>query len=126
MAFWNTSKKHSEYDEYDNDGYYEPAQNNAPVEEEDEGGLGLSGNNIELKVVRPESFAEVSTIADYLLSGCTVFLNLEATDKDICRRILDFLSGVAYAKQGQMKKVAASTFIISPKNVDVSEDAQSN
>ncbi len=124
MAFWNTSKK-SEYDEYDNDGYYDTAPE-APKAEEPQGGLGISGSNIELKVVKPETYGEVSVIADYLLSGCTVFLNLEATDKDVSRRVLDFLSGVAYAIEGQMKRVAASTFIISPKNVDVSEDAQSN
>ncbi len=124
MAFWNTGKK-NEYDEYDNDGYFAPGNEQAD-EDMNDSGLGISGGNIELKVVRPETFGEVSTIADYLIHGCTVFLNLEATDKDVSRRILDFLSGVAYGMEGQMKRVAASTFIISPKNVDVSEDAQSN
>jgi len=127
MSFW--SNKKNEYNEYDNDGYYEDqAREKAPADPAPAqmGGVGMSGNNIELKVVRPESFAEVSTIADYLIGGCTVFLNLEATEKDASRRILDFLSGVAYANNGQMKRVAATTFIISPNNVDVSEDAQSN
>lgn len=126
MALWS---KKNEYDAYDNDGYYEqtPAKPaaEAPAAAAP-GGLSLGGNNIELKVVRPESFAEVSGVADYLLSGCTVFLNLEATEKEVARRILDFLSGVAYANHGQMKKVAASTFIISPNNVDVSESSQAN
>ena len=46
-------------------------------------------------------------------------LNLESTNKDIARRLLDFLSGVAYANEGKIKKVAISTYIITPYNVDI-------
>ena len=49
-------------------------------------------------------------------------LNLESTSKDIARRLIDFLSGVAYANNGQIKRVAASTFIITPYNVDIMGD----
>ncbi|MBQ3889554.1 MAG: cell division protein SepF, partial [Clostridia bacterium] len=52
----------------------------------------------------------------------TVVLNLEKTPKDVARRLVDFLSGVAYANNGQLKKVANNTFIITPYNVDVSGD----
>ena len=78
-------------------------------------------NSIELKVVAPMQFEEVSTIADYLVSGCTVFLNVENTPKEIVRRIIDFLSGVAYSIGGQIKKVTLATYIITPDNVDVSD-----
>lgn len=78
-------------------------------------------NSIELKVVAPMQFEEVSTIADYLVGGCTVFLNVESTPKEIVRRIIDFLSGVAYSIGGQIKKVTISTYIITPDNVDVSD-----
>ena len=78
-------------------------------------------NSIELKVVAPMQFEEVSTIADYLVGGCTVFLNVENTPKEIVRRIIDFLSGVAYSIGGQIKKVTLATYIITPDNVDVSD-----
>ena len=51
-----------------------------------------------------------------------VVLNLESTNRDIARRLLDFLSGVAYANNGQIKRVANSTYIITPYNVDVMGD----
>lgn len=79
-----------------------------------------NGNAIELKVVRPESFNSVGQIADYLLNHCTVVLNLEATNKETAQRIVDFLNGVAYAIDGQIKSVTNSTYIITPNNVSVS------
>ncbi len=85
------------------------------------GGVSLGGSSIELKVVRPEQFEDVSSIADHLLSGRTVVLNLEAASKEMARRLLDFLSGVAYSIDGQMKRVANNTYIITPNNVDVSD-----
>ena len=78
-------------------------------------------SNIELKVVRPADFAEVSDIADYLLSGCTVVLNLELLDQASTLRMLDFLNGVTYSTDGEIKNVSKSTYIITPNNVDVSD-----
>ena len=78
--------------------------------------------NIELKVVRPESYAEVGGIADHLLAGCTVVLNLELLDRAVILRMLDFLNGVTYSTDGEIKKVAPTTYIITPNNVDVSDD----
>ena len=83
---------------------------------------GDSDSNIELKVVRPASFEEVSEIADYLIDGCTVVLNLELLDNVQTIRMLDFLNGVTYANDGEIKNVAKSTYIITPHNVDVSDD----
>lgn len=79
-----------------------------------------NGGAIELKVVRPESFNSVGQIADYLLNRCTVVLNLEATSKEVANRIVDFLNGVSYSIDGQIKAVANNTFIITPSNVSVS------
>lgn len=76
-------------------------------------------SNIELKVVHPESFGEVSEIADYLLDGCTVVLNLETFDPAQTLRMLDFLNGVTYSTGGDIKQVAQGTYIITPNNVDV-------
>ena len=83
---------------------------------------GDSDGNIELKVVRPASFEEVSEIANYLLDGCTVVLNLELLDNVQTVRMLDFLNGVTYSNDGEIKNVAKSTYIITPHNVDVSDD----
>ncbi len=80
---------------------------------------GSTDSNIELKVVHPESFAEVSDIADYLLDGCTVILNLELFDAPTTMRMLDFLNGVTYSTGGDIKQVAQGTYIITPHNVDV-------
>ena len=52
----------------------------------------------------------------------TVVLNLESASKEVSRRLIDFLSGVAYANNGQIKRVATSTFIITPYNVDIMGD----
>ena len=72
---------------------------------------------------KPERFGEETrTIADELLKTHTVVLNLENTNKDMARRIIDFLSGVAYANRGKIKKIATSTFIIIPNNVDLTGD----
>ena len=84
-----------------------------------------ASGNIELKVVAPTEFEEVSTIADYLVDGCTVFLNVENTPRELVRRIIDFLSGVAYSIGGQIKKVTLTTYLITPDNVDVSDAATS-
>lgn len=91
----------------------------------------VSGNKVvsipattQLKVVlvKPENFEDASDIADHLNEKRTVVLNLESTNKEIARRLVDFLSGVAYANNGQIKRVANSTFIITPYNVDVMGD----
>ena len=74
------------------------------------------------KVVNPERFEEAASIGDNLNAKRTVVLNLESTNRDIARRLLDFLSGVAYANNGQIKRVANSTYIITPYNVDVMGD----
>ena len=79
-----------------------------------------SGSSIEMKVIRPEKLDSVTQIADYLTSGNTVLLNLEATNKETARRLLDFLNGVAYAVGGKLKKVANSTFVITPSNISIS------
>ena len=115
-------------------GYYDapavtPVQASAPsavdIPEKAPGTtLNLGGNNMELKVVYPTVFGDVSEIADHLTSGRTVFLNLEKTDREVSRRVLDFVSGVAYCIRGNIRRVAASTFIISPKSVDVSETGE--
>ena len=85
-------------------------------------GMSINAVAIELKVVKPERYDNVTQIADHLLNHRNVVLNLEATNRETARRILDFLSGVAYSIDGQLKRVANNTFVITPCNVDVSGD----
>ena len=73
-----------------------------------------------MKVVKPEKLESVTQISDYLLDRKTVLLNLEETNKETARRLIDFLNGVAYAINGNLKKVANNTYVITPNNVEVS------
>ena len=77
---------------------------------------------LQVVLVKPEKFEDASAVADHLNAKRTVVLNLEGTNKDISRRLVDFLSGVAYANNGQIQRVANSTFIITPYNVDLVGD----
>lgn len=77
---------------------------------------------LQVVLVKPERFDDASAVADHLNAKRTVVLNLEGANKDVARRILDFLSGVAYANDGQIKKVANCTFIITPYNVGLMGD----
>ena len=96
------------------DDNYAPEAASAPV--------NISGNAIELKVVRPESFKNADQIADHLLNRRTVVLNLEAAGKDTAKRLIDFLTGVAFAIKGDIRKVSNNTYVITPGNVTVTGD----
>ena len=77
---------------------------------------------LKVVLVKPERFENASEIADHLKDKRTVVINLESTNKDIDLRLIDFLSGVAYAGEGKIKKVAANTYIITPYHVDIEGD----
>ena len=77
---------------------------------------------LKVVLVKPERFENASEIADHLKDKRTVVVNLESTNKDVARRLIDFLSGVAYAGEGKIKRVAANTYIITPYHVDIMGD----
>lgn len=81
-----------------------------------------SKTTLQVVLAKPERFDDASAIADHLNEKRTVVLNLESANRDVARRLIDFLSGVAYANAGQLKRVANSTFIITPYNVSVTGD----
>lgn len=83
---------------------------------------GQSGGQSQMFVVEPERFETAADIADHIRSGHSVVMNLERTDKDTARRLIDFLSGVAYALNGKIRRVSANTYVITPYNVDISGD----
>ena len=74
---------------------------------------------LKVVLVKPERFENASEIADHLKDKRTVVLNLESTNKDVARRLIDFLSGVTYGVEGKIKKVSANTYIITPYHVDL-------
>ena len=81
-----------------------------------------AATQLQVVLVKPDRFDNVSDIAEHLRSKHAVVLNLEATNKDVARRLVDFLSGCAYALDGKIKKIAISTYIITPYNVDIVGD----
>ena len=127
--------EYEDYDEYEDEYQLESDEESDYYEEREESTARKYSQRHDNKVVnihttaqlqvvlvKPEKFENAKEIADHLNSKRTVVVNLESATKDVARRLVDFLSGVAYANDGQIKRVAASTFIITPYNVDVMGD----
>lgn len=102
---------------------YQQASHSGGIGGQQMGGISLSGANIKMQVVRPKTYDSetASQIANHLLAKSTVVLNLEGTSKETSRRLIDFLSGVAYSIGGSLKKIATNAYVITPSNVDVGE-----
>ena len=79
-----------------------------------------AASQLQVVLVKPEKFDDASGIADSLNAKKTVVLNLEATSKEVSRRLVDFLSGVAYVLGGEMIRTNKNTIVISPSGVDIS------
>lgn len=78
-----------------------------------------TGSQLQVVLVKPERMSDAPSIADHLNEHRTVVLNLEDTPKEVSHRLVDFVSGAAYANQATIKKVANKTYMITPSNVDV-------
>ncbi len=104
-----------------NRGSYEERR---PRGEERRGKLVSIPATTELKVMlmKPERFENAVEIADHLKGRRTVVLNLESTPREEAKRLLDFLSGVTYAGEGKIKKIAANTYLITPYHVEIEGD----
>ena len=81
--------------------------------------VDMPSSAVQVVLVKPTRFEDAPSVADHLNARKTVVLNLEAANRETSRRLIDFLSGTAYATRGSIKKVANSTYIITPANVDV-------
>ncbi len=77
---------------------------------------------LQVVLAKPEKFDDAPAVADHLNAKRTVVLNLETAPKEVSRRLIDFLTGVAYANRGNIQLVANSTFIITPYNVDLMDN----
>ena len=85
--------------------------------------VNLSGKQ-EVVLFHPANFNDTSKAADYLRNKKAVIVNMENVDKAMARRVVDFLSGCAYALDGKVKKVAQSTYLFCPHNMDVVGDLE--
>lgn len=81
--------------------------------------VNFNPSQMQVVLVKPERYDDVTSIADHLNDGKTVVLNLESADRDLSRRIVDFLSGATYANHGNIRKVSKGTFLIVPNGVDM-------
>ena len=79
-----------------------------------------SPDKVEIKLLKPKSHIEASTIADKLKEGCIVLLDVSDLAKDKAQRLVGFLAGVVYVLGGEMIKTNKSTIVVSPAGVDIS------
>ena len=114
-----------EFEDFEEPPHREPAFDDRKTRVEDRRNKVVNihaTTQLNVVLVKPERFENASEIADNLKDKRTVVLNLESTNKDVARRLIDFLSGVAYAGEGKIKKVAANTYLITPYSVDIEGD----
>ncbi len=83
-----------------------------------------TSKGMEVCIVKPTDYDEVTEITDILLSGRVVVINLEGIDVDMAQRIVDFVSGSCYAMRGNFQKISNYIFIITPDSIDISGDFQ--
>lgn len=115
MAWFNRRRKYrEEWEEEEEDDEQEQEQKR-------ETSVAIEGN-LDLKVVTPKTFEQLLVAVDYLGAGSTVLLNLEGVEKTLYKRMIDFVSGAAYALDAVIKKATQDSFFIAPKDVDVSGD----
>ncbi len=149
MTFWDNVKKFAqpmaddEYDDYDEDidGFEEEAPvasrpvrrdtrpEPAAAERSESGSfsgkvLNMSSNKPSVVLFRPTSFNEATKAADDLRDRKAVIINMENVESAMARRVVDFLSGCAYALDGKVKKIALSTYLFCPHSMDVMGDLE--
>ncbi len=86
------------------------------------GNGGRGGGDIQVHLVIPKSFNDAQQIADQYKDGVPVILNLQGTDTDLSKRLIDFASGLTYALDGGMQRIADKVFLLTPRNVEVSAE----
>ncbi len=84
--------------------------------------VGNGGADVRVHLVNPHSFNDAQEIADRFKRDVPVILNLQTTDAELAKRLIDFASGLTYALDGGMQKVAEKTFMLTPRNVEVSAE----
>ena len=83
---------------------------------------GRSTNDTRMHFVAPRSFNDVQDVADKFKDSIPVIINLQGTDTDLAKRLIDFSSGLTYALEGGMQRIADKVFLLTPRNVEVSAE----
>ena len=149
MSFWDNVKKFAqpyaddEYDEYDDmEGYEEETPRRSRSAEAEPAAapvataaaapktgfsgqvLNINSGKQEVVLFRPSSFNDCTKAADDLRDKKAIIVNMENVDKALSRRVVDFLSGCAYALDGKVNKIAQSTYLFCPHSMDVVGDLE--
>lgn len=111
-------------------GFMGYAEEEYDEEEQDELGgqaaaepdLVSDGAAHEVVMVKPERFDEGSEIARHIMEGRIVVINMEVTNRDVARRLLDFIGGATYAKDGMLARVAGNVYLVTPYNVEYMDE----
>ncbi len=85
-------------------------------------GNGRGGGDVRVHFVVPKNFNDVQDVADKFKDTIPVILNLQSTDTDLAKRLIDFSSGLTYALEGGMQRIADKVFLLTPQNVEVSAE----
>ncbi len=117
MGFFDIFKRRK-FDNFEDDENENEEKKEAEVEPE----VSISGQR-DIKICKPKNFQQSLSAVDCLVNGKTVFLDLENMDKDVYHRVIDFVSGAAYALDLSIKKATNDSYIIAPKDVDISGEA---
>ena len=88
----------------------------------DNGGSGGGGGDIQVHLVIPRNFNDAQQVADQFKRQVPVILNLQTTDHELSKRMIDFCSGLTYALDGGMQRIAEKMFLLTPRNVEVSAE----
>lgn len=83
---------------------------------------GRSGGDLRVHLVLPKSFNDAQQVADKFKDGVPVILNLQGVDNDLAKRLVDFASGLTYALDGGMQRIADKVFMLTPRNVEISAE----
>ena len=129
MSIFTTNKKDYEYDDnYDANFYHagqdegEISENAAAAPAEAAQKTTVPTGNGALKVVKPNAPEDGLVIADYLMNGFTVVMNIEELDRSITVRLIDFLQGALHVLDGELRRVTKTTFVLTPRKGVVSEE----
>jgi cell division inhibitor SepF len=83
---------------------------------------GRNGGDVRVHFVDPKNFNDAQDVADKFKDAIPVILNLQGADSDLSKRLIDFASGLTYALDGGMQRVADKVFMLTPQNVEVSAE----
>jgi cell division inhibitor SepF len=84
--------------------------------------VGNGGGDVQVHLVIPRNFNDAQQVADQFKRSKPVILNLQTTDHELSKRLIDFASGLTYAMDGGMQRIAEKVFLLTPRNVEVSAE----